>query len=162
MPGVYTRRQVLKSVLLKSDREWHYKNGRPFPGRKSPTDSSKGYTSDAHHQMFTSHVRDDQRKAHMGRDAYEQANHGATHGHVAATGFQHALDDFTERLESASSPEEVEQILTEMHDWLSYVHAQHKSHDLHKDEEFRRAYKKAHTAHTNFVDRMQMEGQNVD
>lgn len=151
---LYTRRQLIKSVFLKSDTNWHFKGGRPNRGQKPVTSKERGYHSDAHNDMFTKHVKNDDRKKHMDRDAYEQANHGATHGHIASTGLQHTLDDFIERLENAKSEQDIDKVVTEMHDWLSYVHAQHPSHDLHKDQEFRRAYTKAHKTHESLVDKM--------
>jgi hypothetical protein len=166
---IYTRRQFLKATLLKADMAWHFdEHNRPARGDRPITANHRGYHHKAHDEMFTRHVKDKDRQTHMTRDAYEQANHGATHGHIAATAMQHTVDDFVERLQAAKSEEEISKVVIEMHDWLSYVHAQHPSHDLHKDQEFRRAYAKAHKTHTGFVDKQKEsksgypeEGKNV-
>jgi hypothetical protein len=145
-----TRRTFLTSVLLKAqdykDKKWHYDHShQPVSGQRP--DGHTGYHHGAHEEMFAWHAKSNDRKRSIRKDAFEQVNNGATHGHVASHGLQHTLDDFIERIESAQ-PAERDNIITEMHDWLSYVHAQHQLHGLHKDPEFRRTYKKAHTLHS--------------
>jgi hypothetical protein len=138
------------AILLKAqdykDKKWHYDHSHQ-PVQGSRPDGHRGYHHEAHEDMFAFHTKSHDRKRTIRKDAHEQVKNGATQGHVAAHGLQHTLEDFIERIESAPEAER-DNIITEMHDWLSYIHAQHGLHGLDKDPEFRRAYKKAHNLHS--------------
>lgn len=146
-PMTKTTRKMSSEVLVKAtnhkDKKFHFNQyGRGVKG--DPPEGDRHYSHDTHEKMFAWHIPDEGKKAKLRHDAHEQAMNGSTKGHVSAHALMTVLDDFKERLNSTDDEEMVDQIMSEFHDWLMYLHAQHGQHGLDKDPEFRRAYTDAH------------------
>lgn len=152
-----TYSEVLVKAENHRDKKFYFDQYGHGRSGDSPEDSPN-YTHETHEKMFAWHVPDEGKKKQIRKDAYEQAKGGSTKGHVAAHGLLTVLDDFKKRLEEAEGDKDLtDQVLSEMHDWLAYVHAQHDQHGLHKDAEFKRAYTDAHTHHM-----LAMQDQSLD
>jgi hypothetical protein len=159
-------REKSSHVLVKAeshkDKAFHFdQHGRGNIGEKQH--GSKHYDHETHEKMFAYHMPDEDKKRDLRRNSHEMVKNGTTKGHLAAESLYHVLSDFEERLGAAEGDRDLtDQILSEFHDWLAYLHAQHDQHGLHKDGEFRRAYTDAHTKHSQYMAEHEMGKEDVD